>query len=88
MGIPLSARGMMIGCITIDSFKFGAYNITDANLAMTFAHQAAAAIENARLFERSEQQIRQLMVLRDIDSAISSSFDLRVTLDFHSKSRD
>jgi PAS domain S-box-containing protein len=80
MGIPLIARGNIIGYITIDSLKVGAYNDHDANLAMTFAHQAAAAIENARLYERGEQQIRQLTVLRDIDSAISSSFDLRVTL--------
>jgi len=82
MGVPLAARGMIIGCITIDSYTKGAYSEHDATLASTFAHQAAAAIENARLFERSEQQIRQLTVLRDIDSAISSSFDLRVTLDF------
>ena len=80
MGIPLIARGNIIGYITIDSFKVDAYNDHDANLAMTFVHQAAAAIENARLYERGEQQIRQLTVLRDIDSAISSSFDLRVTL--------
>jgi len=82
MGIPLAARGVMIGCITVDSYKPGAYKEHDATLATTFAYQAAAAIENARLYERSEQQIRQLTVLRDIDSAISSSFDLRVTLDF------
>ena len=82
MGVPLISRGITIGYITIDSSKVGAYTDHDANLAITFAHQAAVAIENARLFERSEQQIRQLTVLRDIDSAISSSFDLRVTLDF------
>ncbi|MBN1453051.1 MAG: GAF domain-containing protein [Anaerolineales bacterium] len=82
MSVPLSVRGVMLGCITIDSYKPEAYNEHDANLAMTFAYQAAAAIENARLYERSEQQIRQLTVLRDIDTAISSSFDLQVTLDF------
>jgi GAF domain-containing protein len=82
MGVPLSARGRMIGCITIDSFKPGAYNDHDATMAATFAHQAAVAIENARLYERSEHQVRQLTVLRDIDTAISSSFDLQVTLDF------
>ena len=81
MGVPLTVRGEMIGCITIDSYNPGAYNQHDASLAITFAHQAAAAIENARLFERGEQQIRQLTVLRDIDGAISSSFDLRVVLD-------
>jgi len=80
MGVPLIARGEIIGYITIDSQKIGAYNEHDANLAMTFAHQAAVAIENAKLYERGERQIRQLTVLRDIDSAISSSFDLRVTL--------
>jgi PAS domain S-box-containing protein len=80
MGVPLIARGNIIGYITIDSLKVEAYKEHDANLAMTFAHQAAVAIENARLYERGEQQIRQLTVLRDIDSAISSSFDLRITL--------
>jgi len=80
MGVPLIARGNIIGYITIDSLNVAAYNEHDANLAMMFAHQAAAAIENAHLYERSEGQIRQLTVLRDIDSAISSSFDLRVTL--------
>jgi PAS domain S-box-containing protein len=80
MGVPLIARGTIIGYITIDSLKIDAYKEHDAILAMTFAHQAAVAIENARLYERGEQQIRQLTVLRDIDSAISSSFDLRITL--------
>jgi PAS domain S-box-containing protein len=80
MGVPLIARGNIIGYITIDSMKVGAYNDHDATLASTFAHQAAVAIENARLYERGEQQIRQLTVLRDIDSAISSSFDLRIIL--------
>jgi PAS domain S-box-containing protein len=80
LGIPLIARGVIIGYFTIDSQKVGAYSEHDANIAMTFAHQAAVAIENARLYARGESQIRQLTVLRDIDSAISSSFDLRVTL--------
>ena len=80
MGVPLIARGKIIGYITIDSLKVEAYEEHDANLAITFAHQAAVAIENARLYERGEVQIRQLTVLREIDSAISSSFDLRVTL--------
>ncbi len=80
LGVPLIARGVIVGYFTIDSQKVGAYGDHDANLAMTFAHQAAVAIENARLYARGESQIRQLTVLRDIDSAISSSFDLRVTL--------
>lgn len=81
MGIPLSVRDSVIGYITLDSFKVGAYKPHHATLAMTFAHQAAVAIENARLFSRSETQVRRLTALRDIDNTISSSFDLRITLD-------
>lgn len=80
MGVPLIVRGITIGFITVDSIQVDAYQQHDATLAMTFAHQAAAALENARLYERGERQIQQLTVLRDIDSAISSSFDLKVTL--------
>jgi len=80
MGVPLVSRGETIGFITIDSLQPRTYNSHAANLATTFAHQAAAAIENARLFERSEKQVRKLTVLRDIDTAISASFDLKVTL--------
>ena len=81
MGIPLSVRDSVIGYITLDNFKIGAYKSHHATLAMTFAHQAAIAIENARLFSRSETQVRRLTALRDIDNTISSSFDLRITLD-------
>lgn len=80
MGVPLLFRGQPIGCLTIDSRRVGAYTQHDATLAMAFAHQAAAALENARLYERSKKQVRQLTVLRDIDTAISASFDLKVTL--------
>jgi len=52
MGVPLIARGTITGLLTIDSRTVSAYSVSDANLAQTFANQAAIAIENARLFEK------------------------------------
>ncbi len=50
IGVPLITRGQIIGYITLDSYRVGAFNEKDATLAQTFAHQAAVAIDNAHLF--------------------------------------
>lgn len=49
-------------------------------LLTTLAEITGNAIHRAELFEQSQEQIQRLTVLRDIDSAIASSTDLRVTL--------
>ncbi|HTP00151.1 MAG TPA: PAS domain S-box protein [Anaerolineales bacterium] len=60
LGVPLIARGQIMGYITLDSNSPCAFNENDAALAQTFAHQAAAAIDNAGLFmslERSNEEL-------------------------------
>jgi GAF domain-containing protein len=78
MGIPLVARGNIIGYITIDSLKIEAYKEHDATRAMTFAHQAAVAIENARLYERGSNKFASLRFYA-ILIARFHQFDLRIT---------
>lgn len=51
MGVPLIKRDIGIGFLTIDHRQPNLYNENHAKLALAFANQAAAAIENARLFE-------------------------------------
>lgn len=60
MAIPLLARGEVIGYITLDSRKPAAYSQEHATLARAFANQAAVAIQNARLFERIQNSLREL----------------------------
>lgn len=50
------------------------------DLLATLAEIAGNAIHRADLFEQSQDQVHKLTTLRDIDSAIASSTDLRVTL--------
>ncbi|MBI5934785.1 MAG: GAF domain-containing protein [Chloroflexi bacterium] len=80
MGVPLIAHGDMIGMLAVDSKRDDAFNIEHLRLISAYANQAAIAIDNAQLHERSEIQIRRLTALRDVDTAIASSLDLRVTL--------
>jgi putative nucleotidyltransferase with HDIG domain len=55
-------------------------NILLDDLAFRFAERERAVLENARLFEAAEARAQQLQALRNIDIAITSSLDLRVTL--------
>ena len=59
MGIPLIAKGRAIGCVTLDSYRVGAFDERDAALAQTLAHQASAAIENARLYEETLRRLKE-----------------------------
>ena len=53
MGIPLIVRDEVIGYITLDSRQRDAFTQEDSVLAATFAHQAAIAVDNARLYEEA-----------------------------------
>ncbi|MCB9135728.1 MAG: GAF domain-containing protein [Anaerolineales bacterium] len=81
MGIPLWVRGKIIGVLTIDHREPGAYTWVEANLAQSFANQAAAAIENARLYTETLQRQSELASLLSISQTVSSSLELRQVLD-------
>lgn len=55
MGVPLIRHDEFIGLMTIDSYHACAYTLEDASLASSFANSAAIVIENARLFEKTQQ---------------------------------
>lgn len=80
LGVPLIAQNQVIGMLSVDSSEPGHFTEEHARLASAFANQAAVAIENTRLLENSQQQVSRLIALRDVDMAIASSLDLRVTL--------
>ncbi len=50
IGVPLLSRNQALGILTLDSNALGAYTENEADIAFTFASQAAIAIENAKLF--------------------------------------
>jgi diguanylate cyclase (GGDEF)-like protein len=52
LGAPLYVRGEMIGFLTLNSIQPDAYGEAEINLAWTYAHTAAIAIDNARLFKQ------------------------------------
>lgn len=60
MGAPLITRGRIIGQLAVFHPKPGFYTAEHSALLLGFASQAAAAIENARLYDQLRAQMEEL----------------------------
>jgi PAS domain S-box-containing protein len=70
MIMPLVSRGRVIGSITLDSVTPGAFDENIGNTAMAFAHQAAAAIDNARLHNETQRRLKDLEIINRVTTAL------------------
>ncbi len=82
MGIPLLAKGELIGLIALERWQANSFTNESVQVATTFASQAAVALENARLFEESvsraaelDQRSQRLALLNRFSSALSGLLD-------------
>jgi len=60
LALPLVSRGVAIGALTIQSSLEAAFSEEDIAVLQTMADQVANAIENARLFNRSQETLREM----------------------------
>ena len=60
LGAPLVSQGQILGVIALDKAEAHFYPAQSASVLMAFASQVAVALDNARLYEESEQRARQL----------------------------
>jgi PAS domain S-box-containing protein len=77
---PMIRSGQVNGVITLSSLKPHMPSAEEISACQLLAERAAAALENARLFEKTDRHLQQVQALRTIDAAIASSFDLKVIL--------
>jgi len=73
LGVPLIAKEKLIGMLALDSNQPNRYRQEHADLVAAFADQVAIALENARLFDDTRQQLHELALLNEISVAISES---------------
>jgi GAF domain-containing protein len=78
---PLSVKGEAIGVMELKSWEKRHYTPKQLNLITTLANQAAAALDNARLFEQAQGHAQRERRLRQIVTAINASEDLLSDLD-------
>jgi signal transduction histidine kinase len=80
IGLPLRARGEIIGHLTLDHKQPATFTAEDAKIALAFADQAAAAMENARLFAAERQRNDELLLLVNVATILRMSNSRQETL--------
>ena len=83
LGAPLISKGEIIGVLQLEKKQAGFYNEQHEQLVLTFANQAAVALNNAQLFAETQQraeelnrQTTQLSLLNRVSQDLAQSLDL------------
>ncbi|MDP3103106.1 MAG: GAF domain-containing protein, partial [Candidatus Methanoperedens sp.] len=78
--LPLNFKGKTIGVLGIYLPSPHHYEEKEINLLTSFAHQAAVAIDNARLFSELSRHEKTLEALYSIDRVVSQTMDIEEIL--------
>lgn len=78
--VPMLAKDEVLGVLYVQSVVIDRFSPADGELLALVANNGAIALQNAMLFAATQRQVQRLTTLHAIDVAISSSLDLRVTL--------
>lgn len=74
LAVPLKLSDEVIGVVYCDNrIQAGLFHAHEKDLLTAFAHQAAVAIQNARLFERTREQLSEITEIRDLLDNIFTS---------------
>jgi signal transduction histidine kinase len=84
--VPLRARGKNIGVVYVDNrIRSGVFDESDLEMLSAFAAQAAIAIENARLFKSTDEQLAsrvdELSMMQEIDRQLNEELDFTRVMD-------
>lgn len=74
MGAPLLIGSEAIGVLGVDNYIPGAYSREDAEILLAFANQAATAIQNARLYEQTQQDaVAKSELLQEVNHRVKNN---------------
>jgi GAF domain-containing protein/ActR/RegA family two-component response regulator len=79
--VPLLVQDSAFGTITIGDRTGRVFTREEMQVAQAFANQAALALENARLFDETEQRRREAEVLAALSAEINASLNLSAILE-------
>jgi GAF domain-containing protein len=82
LGVPVMLGDQLLGVMAIQSYtRTRLYNEHDQRLMTAIAGQAAIALQNARLFERIQQNTRELAALNALGQAVSQQTEVEQVLE-------
>ncbi|MFC2036914.1 GAF domain-containing protein [Chloroflexota bacterium] len=80
--VPVKAADLVIGVVSVDEDKLGAFDEQDQAVVQTIAHQAGTALRNASLFDTERRRADEMTLLQQVSARISTTTDLDESLRF------
>ncbi|TMK25854.1 MAG: GAF domain-containing protein, partial [Actinobacteria bacterium] len=80
LSVPLLLGDRVLGALVTYRDDVGPFSDRQVELMQAFAHQAALALENSRLYEESERRRHESEVFAEVAQAITSSLDIDTVL--------
>jgi signal transduction histidine kinase len=81
MIIPLVNRDRLVGLLTMSNRERGVFTERHAGLALAIATHIAAALENARLYDQTDQRAHELATLLEVSTGLGTTLELEPLLD-------
>jgi PAS domain S-box-containing protein len=81
LGVPLAVQDRAIGLLNLGKEEVNFYTQRDAEVLTAFANQAAIAIENAHLYDRTRRRSRELALLNRVIAASAASREIEPILE-------
>jgi len=76
--VPLNVNNVVTGCLSLQNLdRENAFQESDVQLLMTLANSISIALENARLFNETEQRNAELAVINSIQKGLVAEMDLQ-----------
>lgn len=74
--VPVINRGYTTGVVTLHKAGIGQFTPTDVDLLTTITNQVANSIENARLYQQSQRQLKVSALLQEASQIINSTLNI------------
>ena len=74
--VPIWAGGRVVACVSVESHERDCFTEADERLLTTLATQAAAALENARLFSETQRRMSETQSLYEFTRDLTAHFHL------------
>ena len=76
LSVPMQAKGRVVGVIHVASRRPNAFSPRDTPILQAVGYRVATAVENARLFEQTRRQARQLETASLVSRQVTAILDL------------
>ncbi|HSJ85735.1 MAG TPA: GAF domain-containing protein, partial [Anaerolineales bacterium] len=82
LGVPFTVGHRILGALSLHDFdNEHAFHESDERLLQTLANSMSIALENARLFDETEQRAAELTIINSVQEGLASKLDIQAIYD-------